>query len=100
MTTEYLQGVIRQAVLDLEYRGLLFTDPDKALEGMDLNDEEITQLKSMQREEFDQNAAELEDRISRAGFAIPSAGDLNWDPTDWDPWERLSSKDTLRKLFG
>ena len=106
MTIENLQGIIKQAVLDLEYRELLFTDPDKALEGVDLNDEEINLLKTMEREKFDKNATELEDRMSRAGIGMslrdPGGGDPpKWDPGEWDPneWDP-SDLGSLSKLIG
>jgi hypothetical protein len=56
-----------------EYRELLFDDPDKALEGYELTDEEAEALKGLEREKFDAVAGELEERISRSGFLM---GDL------------------------
>jgi len=80
MSTEVLKQVIGHAVAEPEYRELLFSDPGKALEGLDLTEEEITALKSLRSETFDTVAVELTERISRAGFVIKSKFDSEPDP--------------------
>lgn len=70
MSAETVQDIIIKAVTDKEYRELLFSDPDKALEEFDLTDEEIEGLKGLEREKFDVAADELEERVSRAGFGL------------------------------
>ena len=70
MSEEIIKTVIIKAVSDTEFRDLLFDDPDKALAEYDLSDEEVASLKGMQRDKFDANIGELEERISRAGFGV------------------------------
>jgi len=70
MSAESVQEIIIKAITDKEYRELLFSDLEKALEGVELTAEETTALKEMERENFDAVASELEDRVSRAGMGI------------------------------
>ena len=49
---------------------MLFNDPDKALEGYELTEEEASALKELENEHFDATAEDLEERVSRAGFGI------------------------------
>jgi hypothetical protein len=70
MSLESLQTIIGRAVMEPEYRELLFGDPDAALEGYELSEEENSALTSLERETFDEVAGELEERISRAGGAF------------------------------
>ena len=72
MSTESVKEIIGKAVADGEYRELLFSEPDKALEGYELTEEESTTLKGIEREKFDTVATEIEERISRAGFSLSS----------------------------
>lgn len=67
MSAGNVRKVIGQAISDLEYRDLLFSDPDKALEGMELTGDEIAFVKGFKREKFDAAITEMEERISRAG---------------------------------
>jgi hypothetical protein len=67
MSLESLQEIIGRAVTEPEYRELLFSEPDKAVEGYELTEEEAASLKKLQRDKFDAIAGELEERISRAG---------------------------------
>lgn len=73
MSIESIQSIIGRAMTESEYRDLLFNDPNKALEGYELTEEETKALKGMEREKFDAVAGELEERISKAGFLM---GDL------------------------
>lgn len=67
MTIESIQTIIGRAVAELEYRELLFGDPDNALEGYELSEEEAAALKGLEREKFDEVVGELEERVSKAG---------------------------------
>jgi hypothetical protein len=66
MSEATVRKVIGQAIVDLEYRELLFKDPDKALEGLDLTAEEVANLKAMEHAAFEAEGDGLEARISRA----------------------------------
>ena len=68
MADEAVRKVIGRAIGDLEYRDLLFTNPDSALAGLDLTAEEINVIKGFKRDKFDAAAGEMEQRISRAGI--------------------------------
>ena len=72
MSTESVQEIIGKAVQDSEYRDLLFTDPEKALEGYELTEEEIIALKDIKAEKFDELLTDIEERISRAGLNVVS----------------------------
>ncbi len=65
MTAENLEKIVAKAVEDAEFRHLLFSNPDQAIEGYALTEQEILILKSMAREKFDAGASELEKRVSR-----------------------------------
>jgi hypothetical protein len=65
MSAENLEKIVARAVEDEKFRELLFSNPAKALEGMDLTEEEISMLESLASEKFDAAARELEERISR-----------------------------------
>lgn len=68
MTIENVQTIIGRAIIEAEYRSLLFDDPGKALEGYDLTEEEAQALKSLERQSLEPAAQELEERLSRAAF--------------------------------
>lgn len=70
MSVESVETIISRAVTEPEYRELLFNEPDKALEGYELTEEEAASLKELEREKFDAVLGELEDRISRGGIVI------------------------------
>jgi hypothetical protein len=72
MSTETVQKIIIKAVTDEDYRELLFSEPDKALEGFELSDEEIASLKALERDQFNASIGELEERMSRAGIGLGS----------------------------
>jgi hypothetical protein len=65
MSAGTVEEIIRKAVVDAEFREALFSDPDKALEGYELTDEEAEKLRGMEPDFFDAQAGELEERISR-----------------------------------
>ncbi len=72
MSTEAVKTIIGRAVAEEAYRELLFTNPDQALAGFDLTEEETATLKGLKREEFDAAAGDLEQRISKSfiGLAV------------------------------
>ncbi len=65
MSAENLEKVVARAVEDEKFRVLLFNNPGKALKGFDLTEEEIAILTNLEAENFDAEARELEERISR-----------------------------------
>ena len=69
MSLGVVQKVLGRMVAEREFRILIFTDPDKALAGYDLTDEEIKTLKGLSREKFDAAAAHLDERVSMSAMA-------------------------------
>jgi hypothetical protein len=80
MSLENVQAIIGRAVMEPEYREQLFSNPDKALEGYGLSEEETKALKGIKREKFEAVAGELEDRISKAGIGAMFLDDRVRDP--------------------
>lgn len=70
--SEALDQVVERAVNDPEFRNLLFSDLDKALEGYAVSDEERRLLEDLDEENFDQFAGGLGARTTK-GF-IPGTG--------------------------
>jgi signal transduction histidine kinase len=71
MTITSVKEIIARAVSDARYRELLFRDPERALAGYDLTDQETTTiLEGLSREGFDALAGELGERVSRAGMGL------------------------------
>lgn len=73
MSQETVTKVITKALLDDEFRSQLFSDPDEALSGYDLTEEERASLSALQEDAFDAFASEIEERISRStgGLKVP-----------------------------
>jgi hypothetical protein len=76
---ENIEVIIGRAVMEPEFREKLFNDPEAALEGYELNEEEKGALKSLEREKFDEITSELEERISKAGLGF-DAGAVGREP--------------------
>jgi hypothetical protein len=66
MSKEALEAVIGKAVLDSEFREALFADPDQALEGYELTEEEVAALKTIDAETMESFAGSLDERISKS----------------------------------
>jgi hypothetical protein len=75
MSKEAVQAVIGKAVMESEFRELLFANPDQALEGYELTDEETAALKAIDAETMESFAGELDERISRMLIAGAGFGD-------------------------
>lgn len=70
--SEALDQVVERAVNDVEFRKLLMSDLDKALEGYAVTDEERSLLENLDDENFDQFAGGLGSRTTK-GF-VPGTG--------------------------
>ena len=66
MSADSVKQIIGRAVTDTEFRGLLFSQPHKAVEGYDLTAQERTSLQGLTPQEFDSLAGTLEERISKS----------------------------------
>jgi hypothetical protein len=67
MSKEAVREVIAKAVADAEFREMLLNNPEQALMGFDLSDVEREEFNNLKVDDFDLDAQELEDRISRWG---------------------------------
>ena len=74
MSQEAVQAIIGKAVLDSEFRQALFADPESALEGYDLSEQEVATLKGIDSETMESLAGTLDERISKAVIAFSGAG--------------------------
>ncbi len=70
MSKESVQTIVGRAILEPEYRKLLFSDPGKAMEGYELTGEETEAIKGLDSEKFDVVANQLEERISKTGLSF------------------------------
>ena len=71
--SEALDQVVERAVNDIDFRQLLFSDLDKALEGYLVSDEERSLLENLDEENFDEFAGGLGARTTK-GRWLPGAG--------------------------
>jgi hypothetical protein len=65
MSQEVLQAVIRRAIEDEAFRQLLFSDPQTALEGFNLTDEEQALFEGLNQENFEEFAGRLGGRDTK-----------------------------------
>lgn len=72
MSDTALKEIIDRAVKDEKYRKLLLNNPDKALEGYKLSDEDRKILEGLTEETFDEFAGGLGDRTTKGW--LPSTG--------------------------
>jgi hypothetical protein len=66
MSKEAVQAVIGKAVTESEFRELLFANPEEALEGFELTEEEMAALKAIDAETMESFAGDLDERISKS----------------------------------
>ena len=64
MSREALETVIGRAVIDEEFRVALFADPDAALAGYELTEEEVAALKRVDAESLDACAHNVGRRVA------------------------------------
>lgn len=72
MSDTAVKEIIDRAAKDEAYRKLLLTDPNKALEGYKLSDEDRKILEGLTEDTFDEFAGGLGDRTTK-GF-MPGTG--------------------------
>jgi hypothetical protein len=70
MSQQAVQNLIGRAVMDVEFRELLFSDPDKAFEGYDLTEEEKTVLRNLDADEVASFAGKLDERITKVKMKL------------------------------
>ena len=92
MSKEAVEAIVGKAVVDSQFREALFADPDEALGGYDLTQEEVAALKAIDAETMESFAGTLDERISKAFIA----GGFSGRATDW----RKAPGKGLEKLYG
>ena len=65
MSQEVVNNIIGKAATDTDFRQLLRDNPDQALKGFDLTEEEKDSLRKMNFESLDKFSGDLDDRISK-----------------------------------
>ena len=70
MSAENVTTIIRRAVAEQEFRTALFQNPNAALSGYDLTNDERTALSNLTAENFDALSGELEARMSKSDLGI------------------------------
>ncbi len=68
MSKQAVEAVIGRAVVDSEFRDILFEDPDRALAGYDLAEAEVAALKAVDAEAMASFAGSLDERISKSDY--------------------------------
>ena len=66
MSTATIKQIISRAVVETEFRELLFAEPTKALAEYELTAQERAIFQNLSPTEFDALASNLEERISRS----------------------------------
>ncbi len=66
MSTQVVETILSRAMNDVAFAESLFTDPEKAVAGLDLTNEELGSIKTIARAQFGQPAAAPEERKSMA----------------------------------
>jgi hypothetical protein len=67
MSKEALEKLFGKAVTDAAFRNELLSNPEKALSGYDLSDDEIKAIKAMDKDSMTKFAGGLDERISKRG---------------------------------
>jgi hypothetical protein len=68
MSQDAVSQIIGRAVIDTEFRNLLFSNPDQALEGHDLTDDELDALKNLRQEDLEDFSTKLDSRITKRAW--------------------------------
>ncbi len=80
MPTEGVEKVIERAITDEAFRTLLFDEPDKALAGSGLTEQEIASLKGLKPEQFEAATGDLEQRVSKIAAPLLPGGAVLGSP--------------------
>jgi hypothetical protein len=65
MGEDAVAQIIGRAVMDDDFRALLLSNPEQALQGYDLSDDETEALKSLKQEDLEDFSAKLDSRITK-----------------------------------
>lgn len=65
MVQDAVSQIIGRAVTDPEFRDLLFSNPEQALQDYELSDDEVEALKNLKQEDLEDFSAKLDSRITK-----------------------------------
>lgn len=65
MGEDAVAQIIGRAVMDDDFRALLLSNPEQALQGYDLSDDEAEALKGLKQEDLEDFSAKLDSRITK-----------------------------------
>jgi len=68
MSKDAVSQIIGRAVTDEEFRKLLFSNPEQALAGYDLANEEKEALKNLKPEDLEDFSTKLDSRITKRAW--------------------------------
>jgi hypothetical protein len=68
MSQDAVSQIIGRAVTDAEFRQLLFSNPEQALQGYDLTDEEKEALENLEQEDLEDFSTKLDARITKRAW--------------------------------
>lgn len=70
MSEDTIREIIAKAVIDEDFKALLFSDLTEALKGFEVSEEDVERMSQLEPESFDSAVTELEERASRAGLSL------------------------------
>ncbi|UCC87219.1 MAG: Franean1_4349 family RiPP [Anaerolineales bacterium] len=65
MAPDTVALIIGRAVTDEEFRALLLSDPDQALQGYDLSADEVEAINNLKQEDLEDFSTKLDSRITK-----------------------------------
>jgi hypothetical protein len=68
MSRENLTTIVSRALTDKEFRTQLLADPDAALKGYELEENEAKMIRNLGADAFDELTMDVESRQSKSGF--------------------------------
>ena len=68
MSQDAVSQIIGRAVTDAEFRQLLFSNPDQALQGYGLTPAEVEALRDLKQEDLEDFSTKLDSRITKRAW--------------------------------
>ena len=68
MSQDAVSQIIGRAVTDAEFRKALFSNPEQALQGYDLTEDDKEALKNLKQEDLEDFATKLDSRITKRAW--------------------------------